>query len=508
MPPVRLEFVYDYMSRRCVKRLYDKSGEAAAAVGGSAIVEGSAAAVVQSDEEPVAPESGGVVVIPVGWSLKSTFKFVWDGWNLLAELDGDDGVLRACAWGLDLSGSEQGAGGVGGLVFQYLSKPDTTFHLYYDGNGNVTSLRDDGGTLSCEYAYGPFGETLTARGDEAALVYNAFKFSTKYADAESGLLYYGYRYYNPGTGRWLTRDPVGEGGGIPILAFAANQPVSHIDVLGLRPWLATFSGINSNRDYLAAALRARGMNVDYSWHSSLGTTAAYESTGNRIGPWGDWRSQSRLNREADEESRTHFGFGAACKDCQSHESPSKSTFHVFMLSPKTHRRPPTSSCCDVTIDVLWSPFDRVPNQGPFGEEESVGYWSQWGKVHVVDTLYYTQREDPNPMRDVLNDEPFPNHALAPFLLRVPRLVPNTAPPVVAPPSGPGGTATVQHNPWMRDGWISGSAMIQNALGSGVEHVWVCHSQGCNMAMYSLNRICGDSSALPVQRPRPIEVIWP
>jgi RHS repeat-associated protein len=187
---------------------------------------------VQSDEEPVAPESGGVVVIPVGWTLTSTFKFVWDGWNLLAELDGEDGVLRACAWGLDLSGSEQGAGGVGGLVFEYLAKTDITHHLYYDGNGNVISLRDDAGAVSAAYEYGPFGETLTARGDEGALAYSAFKFSTKYADAESGLLYYGYRYYNPGTGRWLNRDPIEEDGGATLVAFAANAALTYLDPLG------------------------------------------------------------------------------------------------------------------------------------------------------------------------------------------------------------------------------------------------------------------------------------
>jgi hypothetical protein len=39
-----------------------------------------------------------------------------DGWNLLAELGGEDGALRTCAWGRDRSGSEQGAGGVGGLA--------------------------------------------------------------------------------------------------------------------------------------------------------------------------------------------------------------------------------------------------------------------------------------------------------------------------------------------------------------------------------------------------------
>ena len=37
---------------------------------------------------------------------------------------------------------------------------------------------------------------------------NPFMFSTKFYDWETGLYYYGYRYYNPSTGRWLSRDPL------------------------------------------------------------------------------------------------------------------------------------------------------------------------------------------------------------------------------------------------------------------------------------------------------------
>ena len=43
-------------------------------------------------------------------------KFLYDGWNLLAELDGSNVRKRSFVWGLDLSGSPQGAGGVGGLL--------------------------------------------------------------------------------------------------------------------------------------------------------------------------------------------------------------------------------------------------------------------------------------------------------------------------------------------------------------------------------------------------------
>ena len=61
---------------------------------------------------------------------------------------------------------------------------------------------------------------------------NPFRFSTKYQDDETDLLYYGYRYYNASTGRWLSRDPLDERGGKNLLSFVANNPVSYIDRLG------------------------------------------------------------------------------------------------------------------------------------------------------------------------------------------------------------------------------------------------------------------------------------
>ena len=38
----------------------------------------------------------------------------------------------------------------------------------------------------------------------------SFGFSTKYTDEETGLCYYGYRYYSPVMGRWVNRDSIGE----------------------------------------------------------------------------------------------------------------------------------------------------------------------------------------------------------------------------------------------------------------------------------------------------------
>jgi RHS repeat-associated protein len=80
------------------------------------------------------------------------------------------------------------------------------------------------------YEYGPFGEVIRLTG--ALAKNNPFRFSTKYQDDESDLLYYGYRYYKPSTGTWTSRDPIEEIGGENLYAFVADNPVNSIDVVG------------------------------------------------------------------------------------------------------------------------------------------------------------------------------------------------------------------------------------------------------------------------------------
>jgi RHS repeat-associated protein len=77
------------------------------------------------------------------------------------------------------------------------------------------------------YAYGPFGEVVRASGAMAGV--NPFQFSTTYTDSETGLNYYGYRYYNASTGRWIGRDPAGENGGLNLYAFVENDPIIETD---------------------------------------------------------------------------------------------------------------------------------------------------------------------------------------------------------------------------------------------------------------------------------------
>jgi len=56
--------------------------------------------------------------------------------------------------------------------------------------------------------------------------------STKYFDDETGLYAYVFRYYDPITGRWPSRDPIGEEGGLNLYGFTGNDPIGSVDALG------------------------------------------------------------------------------------------------------------------------------------------------------------------------------------------------------------------------------------------------------------------------------------
>ena len=168
-----------------------------------------------------------------GWTVLSKLRFVYDGWNLIAELNAtNNGVIRTYAWGTDASGSMQGAGGVGGLLWVTRLSDTSTHFTCYDGNHNVMALVNAAtGETSAQYEYGPFHELLRATGPMARE--NVFLAATKYQDWETGFYYYGYRYYAPGTGRWLSRDPIEERGGRNLYGCVVNRPIDRTDRLGL-----------------------------------------------------------------------------------------------------------------------------------------------------------------------------------------------------------------------------------------------------------------------------------
>ena len=158
-------------------------------------------------------------------------RYLYQGWNLIAVYHpGETEPVETYTWGKDLSGSLQGARGVGGLLFAKKRGHGQGARIcHYDTNGSVTEVTDSNGNLLDHYEYDPFGQLVT----EPSLPENRFRFSTKPQDAESGFYYYGFRYYDPVTGRWPSGDPIEEQGGINLYAFVGNDGVNEFDRLGL-----------------------------------------------------------------------------------------------------------------------------------------------------------------------------------------------------------------------------------------------------------------------------------
>lgn len=184
------------------------------------------------------------------YAFTSSSRYLYDGWNLIAEYSAPSATstnltLRAVhTWGADLSGSLQGAGGVGGLLSTELKSPAATCYPAYDGNGNVSAWVNTSGALLDRREYSPFGQLIAHYkfGSSATLDRLRYGFSTKYNDPESGLLYYGYRFYDPATGRWPSRDPIGEKGGVNLYSFNTNKSINAIDLFGLVARLVDPSG--------------------------------------------------------------------------------------------------------------------------------------------------------------------------------------------------------------------------------------------------------------------------
>jgi RHS repeat-associated protein len=177
---------------------------------------------------------------PGDWYPNGETRYLYDGLLIVQERNDANTPLVTYTRGRDLSGTQAGAGGIGGLLARShgYSAGNWSYHNAYhaDGNGNVTALVNSGGTLQASYKYDPYGRWLAQNGTLASA--NLMRFSSKpwvafAASATSGLYYYGYRLYEPYLQRWVNRDPIGEMGGANVYAFTENGPVAGHDVLGL-----------------------------------------------------------------------------------------------------------------------------------------------------------------------------------------------------------------------------------------------------------------------------------
>lgn len=139
-------------------------------------------------------------------------------------------------------------------------------YSYDDGVGNSGLETDGQGQLVSYEEYYPYGGTAIWSSENAVEAnYKTIRYSGKEKDA-TGMYYYGYRYYQPWIGRWLSADPAGTVDGLNLYRMVKGNPVSYIDDNGLM-----FKRLNAIR----AGGRERNSSNDISTVS--GTFGASES---------------------------------------------------------------------------------------------------------------------------------------------------------------------------------------------------------------------------------------
>ncbi|HZP58800.1 MAG TPA: RHS repeat-associated core domain-containing protein, partial [Opitutaceae bacterium] len=105
----------------------------------------------------------------------------------------------------------------------------TNYYFTRDHLGSVREMTNSAGSLVARYDYDPFGRRALVSCTDLA----DFGFQGMYYHQPSGLSFTLTRAYDPNLDRWLTRDTIGEAGGINVYQFVENDPVNNIDPLGL-----------------------------------------------------------------------------------------------------------------------------------------------------------------------------------------------------------------------------------------------------------------------------------
>ncbi len=149
-----------------------------------------------------------------GAAVLSDHRFVWLGATIAERRNAADDVVQ--------------------IRFLGVGEMEGTTKRYYarDHLGSVREVVDQGGGVLVRYEYSAFGERLRV-GGSAATYECAFGYTGHVHHAPTGMALTWFRAYDPKTGRWLSRDPIEEQGGINLYAYVENNPIQLVDPLGL-----------------------------------------------------------------------------------------------------------------------------------------------------------------------------------------------------------------------------------------------------------------------------------
>ena len=130
---------------------------------------------------------------------------------------------------------------------------DTIAYYHCDQIGTPQELTDAAGELAWQARYRAWGEAKEVISEAArkAGIGNPIRFAGQYWDKETGLHYNRHRYYDPQTGRFISKDPIGLEGGFNEYAYAEN-PTGWIDPLGLKKRGPKTGGCGPHNEMIAA----------------------------------------------------------------------------------------------------------------------------------------------------------------------------------------------------------------------------------------------------------------
>jgi len=148
-------------------------------------------------------------------------RFVWDGYSIAECREGDGTTVTRRYYPQGFVDYSENPGG-------------EAFYYLHDHLGSVRGIVDDTGTERARWAYTPYG-IRSANQIATDPVESEFTFTGHYHHEPSGLVLAPFRAYSPELGRWISRDPIGEAGGINMYGYVGNDPINFWDPDGLNP---------------------------------------------------------------------------------------------------------------------------------------------------------------------------------------------------------------------------------------------------------------------------------
>ena len=168
-----------------------------------------------------------------GVTIVSDRRFVWVGTKIVQERDASNNLLK------QFSGQ--------GVV-------TATATLLYlrDHLGSIREIVDTSGNVRARYDYDVYGKRRKLSGD----LDSDFGYTGHFEHVPSGMTLTLYRGYDSGTGRWISRDPIGENGGINLYGYVYNNPINDFDEYGLAGHLAVLFSLGVGTGCRLVASRA------------------------------------------------------------------------------------------------------------------------------------------------------------------------------------------------------------------------------------------------------------